>query len=106
MTASARTITLRTLAATLTALVLVGLAAAAARAQGPVYTATAPTKGALYQDGQTGRYLLGGAWLYRADPTDVGPVAGLVAQRRRDRRLVAGDGSQRLQRRRHLGRRA
>ena len=45
MTASARTITLRTLAATLSARVLVGVAAAAARAQGPVYTATAPTKG-------------------------------------------------------------
>ena len=35
-----------------------------------------PTPGALYRDGQTGRYLLGGEWLYRADPPDVG-----VAQR-------------------------
>ncbi len=26
----------------------------------------------LYQDGQTHRYLLGGTWLYRADPADVG----------------------------------
>ncbi len=34
--------------------------------------ATAPTPGALYRDGQTGRYLLGGAWLYRADPSDQG----------------------------------
>jgi beta-glucuronidase len=31
-----------------------------------------PTKGALYTDGQTGRYLLGGSWLFRADPGDVG----------------------------------
>ena len=36
------------------------------------YAATPPTKGALYRDGQTNRYLLDGAWLYRADPTDAG----------------------------------
>jgi beta-glucuronidase len=42
------------------------------QAQPPTYSATPPTPGALYRDGQTGRYLLGGAWLYRADPTDVG----------------------------------
>jgi beta-glucuronidase len=46
--------------------------AGVARAQGPAYAATPPTKGALYTDGQTGRYLLGGKWLYRADPGDVG----------------------------------
>jgi beta-glucuronidase len=51
-------------------------APAIARAQSPVYTATPPTAGALYRDGQTGRYLLGGAWLFRADPSDAG-----VAQR-------------------------
>ena len=50
--------------------------AAAARAQGPVYSATPPTPGALYSDGQTGRYLLGGSWLYRPDPSDVGVAQG------------------------------
>ncbi len=40
------------------------------------YTAQPPTYGALYQDGQTGRYLLGGTWLYRADPGDVGLTQG------------------------------
>jgi beta-glucuronidase len=48
------------------------LGASAAQAQGPAYAATPPTKGALYTDGQSGRYLLGGAWLFRADATDVG----------------------------------
>ncbi|HEY6397210.1 MAG TPA: sugar-binding domain-containing protein, partial [Solirubrobacteraceae bacterium] len=50
--------------------------AGVARAQAPTYAATAPTKGALYADGQTGRYLLGGAWLYRSDPTNVGLGTG------------------------------
>jgi Glycosyl hydrolases family 2, TIM barrel domain/Glycosyl hydrolases family 2, sugar binding domain/Glycosyl hydrolases family 2 len=45
---------------------------AAARAQPVTYTATPPTAGALYRDGQTGRYLLGGQWLYRADPANAG----------------------------------
>ena len=48
------------------------LGAGAAHAQGPVYYPTAPTAGALYTDGQSGRYLLGGEWLFRADPTDAG----------------------------------
>jgi beta-glucuronidase len=43
-----------------------------ARAQTTSDGAQPPTKGALYRDGQTGRYLLGGTWLYRADPGDVG----------------------------------
>jgi beta-glucuronidase len=47
-----------------------------ARAQGSQYGATPPTRGALYADGQTGRYLLGGTWLYRADPGDAGMAAG------------------------------
>jgi len=42
----------------------------------PVYIAQPPTPGALYQDGQTGRYLLGGTWLYRPDLTDVGLAQG------------------------------
>ncbi|HTX31671.1 MAG TPA: glycoside hydrolase family 2 TIM barrel-domain containing protein [Solirubrobacteraceae bacterium] len=45
-------------------------------AQGPVYTATPPTPGALYRDGQSGRYLLGGTWLYRADLSNVGLTQG------------------------------
>src|SRR5262245_27390148 len=38
---------------------------------GPTQADT-PTEGALYQDGQSGRYLLGGSWFRRADPGDVG----------------------------------
>jgi len=56
----------------LTVLLALLLAAPAAHAQAPAYTATPPTSGALYRDGQTGRYLLGGTWLYRADLNDVG----------------------------------
>ena len=37
---------------------------------------SAPTHGALYQDGPDDRWLLGGAWLYRADPADAGIAAG------------------------------
>jgi beta-glucuronidase len=40
------------------------------------YTATAPTKGALDRDGQDARYLLGGEWLYQADPSNVGLADG------------------------------
>ncbi|MGO9788496.1 MAG: glycoside hydrolase family 2 protein [Solirubrobacteraceae bacterium] len=38
----------------------------------PPYTAQPPTRGALYRDGQTDRYLLGGTWLYRPDLGNVG----------------------------------
>jgi beta-glucuronidase len=56
---------------------LVALTAApGASAEQLAYAAQPPTKGALYQDGQDGRYLLGGTWLYRADPTDVGLAQG------------------------------
>ncbi len=47
-----------------------------AAAQGPTYLPQPPTKQVLYQDGQTDRYLLGGTWLYRADPGDVGVSQG------------------------------
>ena len=47
-----------------------------AHAQGPAYSAQPPTRGALYSDGQSGRYLLGGTWLYRADTSDVGLAQG------------------------------
>jgi beta-glucuronidase len=65
---------LRSLAISLLfALVIAGVAGA----QTPVpYPPTPPTKGALYQDGQNDRYLLGGTWLYRADPGDLGNAQG------------------------------
>jgi len=47
-----------------------------ARERGPAYTAEPPTTGALYADGQTGRYLLGGTWLYRSDRNHVGITRG------------------------------
>jgi beta-glucuronidase len=40
------------------------------------YQASAPTRGALTSDGQTSRYLLGGTWLLRRDPNDVGVAQG------------------------------
>jgi beta-glucuronidase len=54
---------------------LVG-SAGVARAQGPAYRPSPPTNGTWYRDGQSGRYLLGGAWLYRADTGDVGLSQG------------------------------
>jgi beta-glucuronidase len=51
-------------------------AAGVARAQGPAYSASPPTTNVWYQDGQTGRYLLGGEWLYQADPGNVGLSQG------------------------------
>jgi beta-glucuronidase len=53
---------------------LAGGAPAVAAAAAPA--AQAPTKGALYSDGQNGRYLLGGTWLYRPDPADEGVGLG------------------------------
>jgi beta-glucuronidase len=64
----------RPLAAIAASLVLV-LAAlgGVAGAQPPAgYAPSPPTAGALYKDGQTGRYLLDGTWLFRADPTNIG----------------------------------
>jgi beta-glucuronidase len=54
---------------------LLSCAPADAQSAGP-YLATAPTKGALYADGQDDRYLLGGEWLYEADPNDIGAANG------------------------------
>src|ERR1700756_2753722 len=62
--------------ALLLAAVLVLGASGVAQAQGVAYPATPPTAGALYRDGQDGRYLLGGTWLYRADAGDVGVAQG------------------------------
>ena len=75
--------------------------AGVARGQTRSYVADPPTKGALYRDGQTGRYLLGGTWLYRAD-------SATLAWRRaggatyRDGRLVDGLAPERFQRGRLL----
>jgi beta-glucuronidase len=46
---------------------------------GPTYVATPATNQVLYQDGQTGRYLLGGEWLFRPDPTNLGVAQGWYA---------------------------
>ena len=63
----------RSLAAAISlALLLAGLLPGRALAG----TTSPPTKGALYSDGQTGRYLLGGTWLFRADPAGVGTAQG------------------------------
>jgi beta-glucuronidase len=65
------------LARPLAASVLLSLAMSGpAQAQGVAYTPQPPTKGALYRDGQDGRYLLGGTWLYRPDTSDVGLAQG------------------------------
>ena len=50
--------------------------AGTAHAQGPAYSPSPPTKGAWYRDGQASRYLLGGTWLVRLDPTNVGESQG------------------------------
>ena len=72
--------------ALIAALVLMLASGSAARAQGPTYAAQPPTKGALYRDGQSGRYLLGGTWLSRPDPGNVGIAQGWW------RNLAATDG--------------
>jgi beta-glucuronidase len=38
--------------------------------------ADVPTAGAVYRDGPSSRYLIGGTWYSRADPTDSGAAAG------------------------------
>jgi beta-glucuronidase len=53
-----------------------GGSARAAGASAPAYAADSPTPGAWYRDGQSGRYVLGGNWLYRADTGDVGLAEG------------------------------
>ena len=56
---------------TLVAVALATPSLATAQAGSPL-TATPPTKGALTSDGAENRYLLGGSWLYRADPKKLG----------------------------------
>jgi Glycosyl hydrolases family 2, TIM barrel domain/Glycosyl hydrolases family 2, sugar binding domain/Glycosyl hydrolases family 2 len=59
-----------------TVLILAGGASRAQAQAGPAYAATPPTYGALYRDGPTDRWLLGGTWLQRADPANAGVSAG------------------------------
>jgi beta-glucuronidase len=54
------------------ALVLVGAASASAAS-----TVSTPSKKTLYQDGNDGRYLMDGPWLFRIDPPGGGLAAGL-----------------------------
>ncbi len=76
-TVTARKSWLAALVALAAVLSLALAAAAPAGAQtSPTDTATPPTKGALYPDGQDDRWLLGGAWLYQADPGNVGVEDG------------------------------
>jgi beta-glucuronidase len=58
------------------AFLLVLAVSGVAHAQGSAPSASPPTKGAWYSDGQSGRYLLGGTWLYRPDTSDVGVAQG------------------------------
>ncbi|MBV9804212.1 MAG: hypothetical protein JO130_13515 [Solirubrobacterales bacterium] len=53
-----------------------GTARAAQTARAAAAAADPPTPGAWYRDGQSGRYLLGGTWLYRADTGDIGQAEG------------------------------
>ena len=67
---------LATLAVVITGAVLMLSAGRAVAQTAPAYAATPPTHGALYRDGQDDRWLLGGPWLYRADPANAGMAAG------------------------------
>src|SRR5687767_11625299 len=59
-------------------LTLVGTAALAIAQGGTAPPAgETPALGALYQDGQENRYLLGGSWHFRFDPAEQGEVEGL-----------------------------
>ena len=62
-------------------LTLVGTAALAIAQSGsaPSQNGEKPTRNVLYSDGHTGRFLLGGTWYFRLDPTDQGEAAGLPA---------------------------
>lgn len=51
----------------------------------PAHAADRPKPGAIYHDGPSGRYLLGGTWHERADPEDVG-----MAQRFQRRQTLRG----------------
>src|SRR5581483_7715904 len=56
-----------------------GTAAQTTVPRGAAAQTTAPTRGALYTDGPDGRYLLGGRWLFRLDPSNVGLSSGYAS---------------------------
>src|SRR5205823_8193631 len=58
------------------AVALAALAIATLATVAPSASADVPTSGALYRDGPSGRYLVGGAWYRRADPRDTGRRRG------------------------------
>jgi beta-glucuronidase len=60
-----------------TAVIATTFGAAPALAQ---YVATKPEARTLYRDGPSGRYLLGGAWLFRLDAAGVGIAQGFQKQ--------------------------
>ncbi len=69
-------VTGRKLAAVLALTVLVALLSGSPAHAQTIPSAAPPTKGALYPDGQDDRYLLGGQWLFQADPGGVGVQNG------------------------------
>ena len=61
-------------------LTLAGAAALALAQNGtPPPQGEEPTRGSLYEDGHTGRFLLNGTWYFRLDPNDQGEAEGLPA---------------------------
>jgi hypothetical protein len=56
----------------LLALALLATAASGTAASAQVYRPDTPKAGALYANGQNGRYLMGGQWLFRLDPRGQG----------------------------------
>ena len=85
----ASTTSMRTIARTVAAAVAAGTLALVAGAsaqdpgapqQPPAPAATAPAARALYRDGQDGRYLLDGRWLFRQDHEDQGLRSGFQRQ--------------------------
>ena len=51
-------------------------AASQPKATQAIAPAAKPTRGALYDDGPSGRYLMGGQWLFRLDKSEVGVKQG------------------------------
>jgi beta-galactosidase/beta-glucuronidase len=66
--------------APLLALLLVGASTAGAAAQSPGYAPDTPQARTLYENGPSGRYLMAGSWLFRADPRGQGVSAAWQRQ--------------------------
>jgi beta-glucuronidase len=65
------------LAAALLTLVVTAALALAQGGTAPPPKTDVPTRGALYEDGHTGRYMLDGRWYFRLDREDQGEAIGL-----------------------------